>query len=48
MVVTEPGFEKASSDNLPMVDGDMVKDFFVSNPNFFSAEYTYFNSFRSH
>ncbi|CAG9772236.1 unnamed protein product [Ceutorhynchus assimilis] len=38
MVVTEPGFEKASSDNLPMVDAEMVNDFFVSNSNFFSAE----------
>ncbi|XP_030749227.1 uncharacterized protein LOC115877209 [Sitophilus oryzae] len=35
MVVPEPGFEKASFDNLPKVDAEMVNDFFL---DFFSAE----------
>lgn len=34
----DEGFEKAGSDNLPMVDSEMVNDFFTNNVNFVSAE----------
>lgn len=36
----EKGFVKAASDNLPVVDSEMVNNFYVSNLNFFSAEVT--------
>nr|CAI5821548.1 unnamed protein product [Callosobruchus analis] len=34
----ESGYEKASSDNLPCVDSDMIQDFFALNSDFVSAE----------
>lgn len=34
----EKSFIKADSDNLPRVDVEMVKDYFLNNADFLSAE----------
>lgn len=34
----EEGFVKGDSDNLPVVNSDMVNDFYIANMKFLSAE----------
>lgn len=36
--MTEAGFVKAQSDNLPQIDAFMMTAYFASNPDFTSAE----------
>lgn len=36
--MTESGFVKAQSDNLPKIDAFMMTDYFASNPDFTSTE----------
>lgn len=36
--IMDPYYVKASSDNLPKVDSDMVSDFFVNKAEYISAE----------
>lgn len=36
--MTDTGFVKAQSDNLPKIDVFMMSTFFASNPDFTSAE----------
>lgn len=36
--MTDVGFQKATSNNLPMIDSTMVAEFFIKNENFGGAE----------
>lgn len=34
----EQGYVKAQSDNLPMVDGEMIHNFYMDHADFFKSE----------